>query len=85
MDIVKKLTTPIVSGAMSTTIRVIIYGGCAIFVGFIIYSAFLKPTNTQHTTVQSGGQANYYWQGAQVHNGPFSCVSLGAEKKKELK
>ena len=62
-----------------------IYITIALLLGFILYSAFLKPTNTQKTLVGNGGTANYYWQGSTVSPGFGGCVTLKAEKPKEIK
>lgn len=79
------LYTPILTGRASLVTRWIIYGVILLILGFIIWSAFFKHTNQQHTTVEAGGKAIYILQGADVNIGMFSCVSLEAEKYKKDK
>lgn len=61
-------------------INLLIYGTIILAIGFALYSAFLKPTTTQKTTVQSGGMVNYYWKDAQVKPGFGGCVNIKAEE-----
>ena len=61
-------------------LHVIIYGAIILGVGFFLYSAFLKPTSSQKTTVEAGGTANYYWKDAKVSPGFGGCVSIKAQE-----
>ena len=66
-------------------LHVIIYGAIILTIGFSLYSAFLKPTTTQNTKVESGGTVNYYWKDAKVSS-LFGCQNLRAsELMKTLK
>lgn len=56
----------------------LLYVGAALLAGFLLYSAFLKPTTTQNTKVESGGEVNHYFESAKVSS-IFSCRNLDAE------
>lgn len=40
----------------------------------------VRPTNTQKTVVQAGGQKVDYWQGSTVKPGFGGCVTIQAQK-----
>lgn len=60
-------------------INVIFYGVVILASGFMLYSAFLKPTNNQKTVNQAGSVSNHFYEHAQIKS-TFGCQSLGAEK-----
>jgi hypothetical protein len=63
-------------------VNCLIYGTVILGIGFVLYSAFLKPTTTQKTTVQDGGVVNYYWKDAKVAPGFGGCVAIKTMKDK---
>ena len=71
---------PVVSWLGQRFLHVLIYGAIILSVGFLLYSAFLKPTNNQKTTVQAGGVVNHYNE--QAKYAPFSCARIVEEKTK---
>lgn len=67
-------------------INLTLYGVIILGVGFGLYSAFLKPTNTQRTTNNADKIDNFnYWQGAKVDVGFGGCANFKAEKPREIK
>ena len=62
-------------------INVLIYGTIILAVGFMLYSAFLKPTNTQRTTVESGGTINQPWKDGQIKVGFGGCAHVSVPKE----
>lgn len=52
---------------------------------FIGYKLFIQRTESQKTTIQAGGTANYYWKDAEVSPRFGGCVTLKGEKPKEIK
>lgn len=64
-------------------LHVIIYGAIILGVGFLLYSAFLKPTSNNSN--KNTGDVNYYWQNAKVSPGFGGCVTIKAEKPREIK
>ena len=64
--------------------RVLMYGSIILGIGFFLYSAFLKPTNT--TTIQSGGKVINNFESPRQDLFSFGCSNLKAEiywKKKQ--
>lgn len=57
-------------------LHVLIYGVIILGIGFMLYSAFLKPTNTTTNT----GEVKYYWQGAKQTT--FGCAHFDGQIKK---
>lgn len=76
---------PVIKWVGERFLHVVIYGAIILGVGFLLYSAFLKPTNTQRTVVQAGGTQIEYWKDAKITPSFGGCVSLQAEKYKENK
>lgn len=66
-------------------INALIYGVIILTVGFLLYSAFLKPTSNQKTTIQDGGVQIEYWKDSKISPSFGGCVSLQAEKYREKK
>lgn len=63
--------------------RIILWGSLALFIGFILYSAFIKPTHSQKTNQNADRIINhYYWENAKISG---FCVNLKAEKQREIK
>ena len=69
---------PIVKWTGERALHLIIYGTIILSIGFLLYSAFLKPTNNQKTTVQAGGTVNHYNE--QARYAPFSCARIVESK-----
>lgn len=61
-------------------INVIFYGVVILAAGFMLYSAFLKPTNIQRTTVNDGGVINQPWKDGQIKIGFGGCAHIQVPK-----
>lgn len=63
-----------------------VVGGVVLLVGFILYSAFLKPTKDDHTKNNAEVINQYeWWKDSKVEVWPMGCAHFTSTKPVEVK